>query len=210
MKQITLTELCAQTGVLIEDSDLNDTNFPSVEESTLGRPLMMRVIMDQDDTEGAIESIRRKGLAGPADIFDMVSSMENDDLSGKIRYVAFGSSHLRDGKEYYPCLRIENKKAVLTLEHNTHWGSGWVVLAKSTKDLTREQAKKESTRTYGQTDSESVNLVLETQLKMTLSQTKVDSIVISGTDFNDNKERHKITISVNATNGMITIEKNPS
>jgi hypothetical protein len=133
MKKITLTELCAQVGVLIQDSDLNDTNFPSVDQSALNKPLIMRVLMDTDSTKDILKSIRRaKGAVGPADIFDMVSSTEKDERSGKISYVAFGSPHLRDGKEYYPCLRIKDNKAVLTLEHNNHrWRDGWVILAKA-------------------------------------------------------------------------------
>ncbi|MBP6856473.1 MAG: hypothetical protein KBC42_00925 [Candidatus Pacebacteria bacterium] len=215
-KKITLTELCAQTGVLIEDSDLNDTNFPPVEESTLGRQLMVRTLMDHYSTEDILESICRakvQGAAGPADIFDLLSTVAKEnrsDYKTKIDFVAFGSPYIRYGKEYYPCLTIKDDKAVLTLEHNEQWKAGYVVKAKMTKDLTPEQVTKKSTRTYGQIDSESVNLVLENQIKDILSQTKVDSIVISGTDFNDSKERHKITISVDTTNGMIRIEKNPS
>jgi hypothetical protein len=130
MKKITLTELCAQIGVLIQDSDLNDTNFPSVDQSALGKPLIMRVLMDTESPEEILESINHKGV-GPADIFDMVSSIEKDERSGKISYVAFGSPHIRDGKECYPCLTIKENKAILTLEHNTHWRDGWVILAKA-------------------------------------------------------------------------------
>lgn len=134
MKQITLTELCTQANIMIEDQDLNNTNFPQVNQSDLKKQVVWKVLMDTENIEYLLESIRNnKRLGGGhANVFDLVSSFADDDRSGKtnLKFIAFGSSYRRGNKEYYPCLILGNNKAVLTLEHNDTLRSGYVIVAR--------------------------------------------------------------------------------
>ena len=54
-------------------------------------------------------------------------------------------------------------------------------------------------------DAENVTSVIEEEIKNILGSTRVYSIKITGTDFNDGRENHKISITVNSNN--IEIEK---
>lgn len=56
-------------------------------------------------------------------------------------------------------------------------------------------------------DSENVTSILEEELKGIFGGTRVSSILITGTDFNDGRENRRIKIDV--CNNKITIDDNP-
>ena len=56
-------------------------------------------------------------------------------------------------------------------------------------------------------DSKNVTDVLEKELKKIFGHTRINSIVITGTDFNDARERHKIEIKVKDLDNEIIITK---
>lgn len=58
---------------------------------------------------------------------------------------------------------------------------------------------------YWWSDAENVTSVLEKEFKEILSGTRVSSIVINGSDFNDGRENHQIEIRV--TNNKIIVFK---
>ena len=66
MKQITLTELCTQANIMIEDQDLNNTNFPQVNQSDLKKQVVWKVLMDTENIEYLLESIRNNKRLGGA------------------------------------------------------------------------------------------------------------------------------------------------
>ena len=60
---------------------------------------------------------------------------------------------------------------------------------------------------YWWSDAENVTSILEEELKKILGTTRISSIQIEGTDFNDGRENHKISITV--SDGKIVVEQKP-
>ncbi len=140
VKRISISALCSQKGVAIEDPDINDSNFPPVEESMVGKPVLTRLIMDTETTQEVLKSMdKTKAAAGPADIFDLVSLVapapQEDHTSEGIKWIALGSSFDRKGKLCYPCLRYKEGKPVLSLACNTLWRDGHIFLAKTKAEV---------------------------------------------------------------------------
>ncbi len=58
---------------------------------------------------------------------------------------------------------------------------------------------------YWWSDAKNVIPVLEEEIKKVFGHTRIDSIVIRGTDFNDGREDHEIEIKVTTRPNLITI-----
>lgn len=59
---------------------------------------------------------------------------------------------------------------------------------------------------YWWSDAKNVISILKKEFKKILSETRISSIVINGSDFNDGRQNRQIKISI--SNNKITVEKN--